>query len=193
MEYIIKNINDYKDIEIDKFKSIIKKEKYNKISKLRNYNDKLRSLVGELSLIELLNKNNIKYQDIEIIYNEFGKPLIKDLKYFYNISHSGDYVICTLSNKPIGIDIEKIKDIDLKISNQFATNKEKEYIRNNKTFFQIYTLKEAYFKMLGTNLNNILDIEFNISNNNIICSDSNINAYFINELDDYVISYIETK
>ena len=193
MEYIIKNINDYKDLNINNFKGIIKKEKFDKIFKLKNNNDKLRSLVGELILIELFNKNNIKYQEIEIIYNEYGKPLIKDSKYFYNISHSGDYVICALSNKQIGIDIEKVRDINLKISNQFATKSEKEYINNPKTFFQIYILKEAYFKMLGTNLNNILNIEFNIKDNTITCSNSNINASFINDLDDYIISYIETK
>ena len=40
--------------------------------------------------------------------------------------------------------------------------------------FEIYTLKEAYFKMKGENLNNIKNVEFIINNNEIICSDHQV-------------------
>jgi len=72
----------------------------------------------------------------------------------------------------------------------------KKYILSTNTnieerIFRIYTLKEAYFKMLGTNLNHILEVEFKIENNKVLCSDKNVKVGFINNIDGYIIAYCE--
>ena len=112
-----------------------------------------------------------------------------------HICHSFNYVITIISDKEIGIDIEKIRKTPVNVINQFATKKEKEYILSsnniNEKIFEIYTLKEAYFKMLGKNLNDILSVEFRISKDKVICSDKNVNAGFIKDIDGYIISYCE--
>ncbi len=79
---------------------------------------------------------------------------------FYNISHSNQYVICVISKQEIGIDIEKIRSVYKHVMYQFATQHELLYITKSKQniykrLFEIYTLKEAYFKCYGINLNNI--------------------------------------
>ena len=130
--------------------------------------------------------------------NDYGKPYITNSDIFYNISHSFEYIVTIISDKEIGIDIEKIRKTNLNCVNQFATPQERKYITANnqnieKKIFEIYTLKEAYFKMKGNNLNNIKNVEFNIINNNVICSDKNVSAYFINDLKDYVIAVCEKK
>ena len=183
MKYIIKNINDYKSINLDNFKT-----------QLKHRDDKLRSFLGRLSLKELDNN----YNENIIKFNKYGKPYFIDNHIFFNISHSYDYVISVTSNNLIGVDIEKIREVNINTINQFATKNEKKYILSSKEniykrLFQIYTLKEAYFKMIGTNLNEILNVEFNIRNNKIYCSDNTVKCYFINNLDDYVISYVEKK
>lgn len=183
MKYIIKNINDYKNINIDSFNS-----------KLIHKDDKLRFFLGRLSLKEL----DESFSEDQITFNEYGKPLYEDNHINFNISHSYDYVITCISKKEIGIDIEKIRAVPLNTIKQFATMSEQDYILSEKSdiykrLFQIYTLKEAYFKMMGTNLNEILNVEFRISENTITCSDSSVRAYFIKDLSDYVISYVEKK
>ena len=85
----------------------------------------------------------------------------------------------------------------------FATQKEKEYILSSendiyKRLFQIYTLKEAYFKMLGKDLSRIKEVEFTIdnnnnNNNNITCSDKKINAYSSDRIDNYIFSICKKK
>jgi 4'-phosphopantetheinyl transferase len=190
VKYIIKNITDYNKKDINDFYNNIPIIKKDKIDKLRNNDDKTRSIIGEILLHKLLG-NNIDYY-----INKYGKPYLKNNNIFFNISHSFNYVITIISENEIGIDIEKIRLTPINTINQFATEKEKEYILSTKDnieerIFKIYTLKEAYFKMLGTNLNHILEVEFKIENNKVICSDKNVKAGFINDIDGYVIAYCE--
>ncbi len=196
MEYIIKNINDFNKDDINNFYDKIPKLKKDKIDKYKNYDTKVRSIVGEILLKNLLSKSNISYNSLDYYINEYGKPYLKNINIFFNISHSFDYVITAISNNEIGIDIEKIRKTPLNIINQFATEKEKAYIlstNNNieERIFKIYTLKEAYFKMLGTNLNNILEVEFIIKNNNIYCNDEKVKMGFIDDIKGYIIAYCE--
>ena len=196
MEYIIKNITDFNKDYINSFYDRIPKFKKDKINKYKNKEVKTRSIIGELLLYELLMKNNINYNNVEYYINDYGKPYLKNINLFFNISHSFDYVISIISNNEIGIDIEKIRKTPLNIINQFATEKEKEYILSTSTnieerIFKIYTLKEAYFKMLGTNLNHILEVEFIIDNDKVYCSDNTVKMGFINDINGYIIAYCE--
>lgn len=196
MEYVIKNINDINKNDINNFYNKIHKLKKDKIDKYKNYDTKVRSIVGEILLKNLLSKSNISYNSLDYYINENGKPYLKNYNIFFNISHSFDYVITTISDKEIGIDIEKIRKTPLNIINQFATEKEKEYIlssNNNieERIFKIYTLKEAYFKMLGTNLNHILEVEFTIKNDKIYCNDEKVKVGFIDDIKGYIIAYCE--
>lgn len=196
MEYVIKNINDFNKNDINNFYNKIPKLKKDKIDKYKNYDTKVRSIVGEILLKNLLSKSNISYKSLDYYINENGKPYLKNYNIFFNISHSFDYVITTISDKEIGIDIEKIRKTPLNIINQFATEKEKEYIlssNNNieERIFKIYTLKEAYFKMLGTNLNHILEVEFTIKNDKIYCNDEKVKVGFIDDIKGYIIAYCE--
>lgn len=85
-------------------------------------------------------------------YDEKNKPLADNC--FVSISHSGNMVAVCTSDKPIGIDIEKIdKTRDLsKIANRFYKGTELEIFKENPTpdtFFDIWTKKEAYSKIGG--------------------------------------------
>lgn len=198
MDYIIKSINDFDINDIKQFYNKIPKIKKDKIDKYKINDAKSRSIVGEMLLEELLSKKGISYNSIDYFINDDGKPYLKNSDLFFNISHSDQYVITSISEKEIGIDIEKVRKVPLNTINHFATENERKYILSSnidieKRLFQIYTLKEAYFKMKGENLSRIFEVEFFIKNNNIYCSDNNIIANFINDIDGYIISYCEKK
>jgi len=191
MKLLIENIKKYNKINYIFFLFQIKKEKKIKIKKLLKKEDKQRSILGEKLLIEGLKYYNINYKKNNITTNEYGKPYINGI--YYNISHKNDYVICALDKNEIGIDIEKIRKININNINQYTTENEKKYILENNNYiyeraFEIYTLKEAYFKMKGTNLNNIKNIEFTIKNNKIKCSDKTVNLKLIKYIENYVIA-----
>lgn len=166
MAYKIRHIDYYNADYVNQFYNKIYTIKKNKIPKYRRNTKAISSIVGEIILSELLKENyDINYTNLSFGVNPNGKPFIKNKKIYFNISH-------------------------------FATDKEQLYIlsSNNdieKRLFQIYTLKEAYFKMKGNNLNKIKDIEFTFKDNDIICSDKNVSAYFIDDIDGYVIAVCE--
>ena len=93
-------------------------------------------------------------------YNEKKKPLADNC--FVSISHSGDMVAVCRSENPIGIDIEKIdgsRNLE-KIANRFYHGKELELFNENptaETFFEIWTLKEAYSKISGEGVGEVFE------------------------------------
>ncbi len=47
----------------------------------------------------------------EFDYTEQGKPYILDYtNMHFNVSYSEEYVVCAVSDKPVGIDIQKISE-----------------------------------------------------------------------------------
>lgn len=128
----------------------------------------------------------------EIIFGtaEKGKPFAVNAEIRFNVSHSGKMVVCAISDKEIGIDIEKIRTVNHRAAERFATESEIDYINSEADgFFKIWTLKEAYFKCIGTGLGaDIKSVSFNISENEIICSEQGFNCFFKEIADGYICS-----
>lgn len=85
---------------------------------------------------------------VEYSLNEHGKP-VSD-KCFFNISHSHGVVVLVKDTLPVGIDIEKIRDVKPNLVDYISSFEEKKYIKSNKNFFEIWTNKEALTKAIGT-------------------------------------------
>lgn len=86
---------------------------------------------------------------------EFGKPYIEnDDSFYFNVSHTDCAVAVAVSDREVGVDIEKIKQADLNVSNRFFSDAEKKFVnlipdQSNNRFFEIWTKKEAYVKCSG--------------------------------------------
>lgn len=92
-------------------------------------------------------------------YEENGKPVADNC--FVSISHSGNMVAVCTSEKPIGLDIELIdekRNLE-KLSKRVFCGKELEIFNNSPTveqFYEIWTKKEAYSKIDGQGVNEIM-------------------------------------
>lgn len=95
-----------------------------------------------------------KSTDLIFDKTETGKPFFKDVNdLYFNISHSFLSYAVAISDSPIGIDIEVIREVNLKIAERMFTENEKEYVGNDTVrFFEIWTKKEAYSKFTGKGL-----------------------------------------
>lgn len=123
--------------------------------------------------------------------SEKGKPYAVNCPMKFSISHCGGLVICAVSEKEIGVDIEKIRDIRLKAAEKFASKNELGYIGNSlERFFEIWTLKEAFFKCKGTGLGaDIKNASFVIDGSgNITCSESGYKTFFDKTFDGHICS-----
>ena len=103
-------------------------------------------------------------QDITLHRGKYGKPLLTTpAQYYINTSHTSEYSVCIVSDYNVGVDIEKIAPIDLSILEQYFAAEEAYYIRQGcreqqlLRFYEIWTLKECYLKLIGTGLYKALD------------------------------------
>ena len=76
----------------------------------------------------------------------------------FNISHSGEYVACAVSNKPVGIDIQRIEQYNPSVAEKVCNAQELLQISDsgNKSaeFIKLWTQKEAVLKMHGVGIAN---------------------------------------
>ncbi len=88
-----------------------------------------------------------------VTYGENGKPGMDGI--CFNLSHSEDWVICAVSKKEVGCDIEKISELKSKVAERFFSSAENEYLNTFEgdakvaEFFRLWTMKESYLKMTG--------------------------------------------
>ncbi|MFV0504316.1 MAG: 4'-phosphopantetheinyl transferase family protein [Lachnospirales bacterium] len=151
------------------------KYKKEKITSLELLINALNMYVDENNLSKVFCKEDIQK-------GNNNKPYIKDSNIKYNISHSDNVWICAIDIVDIGIDIEKIREKNyLKISKRYFTLDETKYIeeKGNRSFLKIWTIKEAYTKLLGENIfNKVSDINV-VKEGNIV---KMINGIFVKEV-----------
>jgi len=74
-----------------------------------------------------------------------GKPYLDGVPFCFNLSHSGDYVVCALSDTAVGVDIEKIVPISLKVMRRFLSPNAFSPVEQ----MRLWTRYESYGKMVG--------------------------------------------
>ena len=106
---------------------------------------------GFLSIRHLLKE--VGYTDTDLIYDEFGKPHLKNGK-FISITHSFTFTAIIVSDKfHVGIDIEKQREKILKIAHKFTPFEEYKTIANVDALISKLTIvwgaKESLYKIYG--------------------------------------------
>lgn len=81
---------------------------------------------------------------------EHGKPYVEGELYF-NLSHSGEYVVMAVGDRPLGIDVEKKKYLSPTVAKAFLNPRELEYVtaRPELPLTSLWCRKEAFLKCLG--------------------------------------------
>ncbi len=206
MKISILRISDFNLVNVDKLIKHISLEKQTRVSKFLKRQDKIRGILGELLIRKMLvDEFNINNDYIIFSHNKYGKPYLPNRKdIYFNISHSGEYVVGAVDIKPIGIDIEEVKDIDfLEIVKSFFSKAENEYIlesnkgyyieKQKERFYEIWTLKESFVKCIGKGLNmdfNNFTINIHNENNIILSNYDNSESFSFKEIniDGYKLS-----
>ena len=92
-------------------------------------------------------------------YGEHGKPsIVGHPEICFNISHCREAVLCALSDKPIGVDIESIREYKDTLVHYTMNDSEIEEILHSpnpaETFIRFWTMKEAVLKLSGEGIRN---------------------------------------
>lgn len=119
----------------------------------------------EFTLTELL---TAPIQEYDYRKAADGKPFLADVPGFYfNLSHSGDYVLCAWGSHEIGADLQKMKQaVADALAKRVLTRTEYADYSNlpeeerTKEFYRVWTIKESCCKLTGKGLaQNFRDME----------------------------------
>ena len=120
-----------------------------KALRFKHDKDQLRSLLSSYF------KNQLSKEEIK--HNEMGKPYFENGPYF-NISHSGKYVVMAVSNKEIGVDIEENVPKDWSMLIKIFNEVEAKMIKEHQDFYYLWCAKESLIKCRGSSINKIRDV-----------------------------------
>lgn len=135
-------------------------ERIMKLYIYENYKDLFPGLTGRELTDRLIAEALEEYgaADTTIHRTDKGKPYT-DGDVFFSVSHSGEHLVCLVSEKPVGVDIQSERRADVtKISRRYFTQEECRYVdeTGSEGFFLLWTRKEAYCKYTGRGLEEII-------------------------------------
>lgn len=137
-----------------------------KNSKFRRWKDKHAHLLGKMLLLKAVRDHGMSNFDFEdISYNEYLRPqLSADID--FNISHCDGLAVCAIGgNLRLGIDVERLTDIDLSHYVNVMTDEQWNEINSNvdpiDCFLRYWVMKESVIKADGKGLSiPLTDISF---------------------------------
>lgn len=145
----VKDLPDPKDYP--KCMETISKDRKEKILRSRTSLGRKEQLGASLLLEQVLKRFGYAIENMERSKN--GKPEIDGI--FFNLSHSDGRIVCAVSDKEIGCDIEKIGSYRESVARKICTDLEWNYLEQfseeekNHAFYRLWTMKESYVKMTG--------------------------------------------
>lgn len=110
----------------------------------------------ELAAGFLLGKYLDVRSDAQMVRLRHGKPMLKSVKNYFNLSHSGDYAVLASADIDIGVDIEQIKDVHWPTVRKVFTLGQREQLeqaveaKRPELFTKCWTECEAVLKLRGT-------------------------------------------
>lgn len=161
--------------------SVFEQQYFNSI---QNKDAQKRTLFGRIILKYISARLGIARPDFVSI-TSWGKPVFTSPNGFdFNISHSGDLVVCCLAKDAfVGIDLELNRPIKIEIYRNCFDSQEWQFITESKnpglTFLKLWARKEAVIKADGRGI--AIDLSsFNCLNNK---ADMGSSTYFIQDID----------
>lgn len=140
MKWQKRSIHTFSETEYDRCLSIMEPARREKVLGMNPERRKATVLGEWMAKTLLAEKSGLPVEQIAILRDEKGKPFAEVPSYF-SITHSGEWVAVAVSERPVGIDMEKIRPVDPRLGERIGAKPER--------FFEEWTAKEAHFKIYG--------------------------------------------
>ena len=147
--------------EYEKAVSLLPNHMQTKIAKYRRWQDAHAYLYGRLLLKHGMRLLGFNHPLEQMKMTKYGKPYFPESTFSFNISHSEEYIVCVISSdekEHLGIDIEKIKPLELKVFDSIWSPQEKKELDGVNKFYTYWTRKEAIVKADGRGMHIPFDL-----------------------------------
>ena len=158
---------------------------FDEIKSRKNQDSMRESLCALLVLAELIESANLPSKDLIFARQESGKPYFLNSKTEFSISHSHGYAAAIISSESlVGIDLEAAmipREKAEKLAKRFFSDDElDEFATIPESFLNIWTKKEAFAKMQGIPLSDLIAAEKKsplATKNNVFFSHFNVDGH----------------
>ena len=154
----IADISVLKDSSVfEKLLKTVPGYRQNKAMSFKFPKGKMQSLGVGLLLRKACEEAGLNGADERIAYGENEKPFLAEFPgAHFNLSHSGERVMCVISPFEVGCDVEIIKGDRGRLAERFFLPEESAWIKHfeslemqTEAFYRLWTLKECYMKVTG--------------------------------------------
>lgn len=153
------NVKIFEDKDLfERGVALLSKERQERMNKLKNGMPARLSLGAGLLLRMAMERNGLADQKENIKYGKYGKPYLEGIDFHFSLSHSGEYAVCAYSDRPIGADLQRIKDKIPDHTNKILSEAEKGYLESRMghertiDFYRLWSRKESLLKWDGRGL-----------------------------------------
>ncbi|MFR8080605.1 MAG: 4'-phosphopantetheinyl transferase family protein [Odoribacter splanchnicus] len=157
-------ISDFQHLSEDELFPLVGEDTVRKVTGYKNPGVRRTKLLGEGMIRRLLFRLwGLHKEDYLIRIGEHGKPLVESrFTVWYNLSHSGDYIVAAFSHLEVGIDIEQKRKARMEVARRFFHPAEIQCLQNlagdaqDELFFRYWSVKESFLKYTGSGLSSPL-------------------------------------
>lgn len=128
-----------------------------KVNQSKTSQGKLQRLAAGVLLNKALENRNLCERDMEYRVDSCGKPFFANRPdLHFSLSHSGDWVICALSDGRVGADVQVISEYHPRVAARYFSKEDSEYLtqltgeEQDREFTRLWVQKEARVKYFGT-------------------------------------------
>lgn len=169
MKWDLYDIRGLSAAEYDRYHALMAPEKRRRVDRFRFPDDKKRTIAAELLARRAVAEwCGVDEEGIVFDLGPHLKPFARGLPVEFSVSHSCDLAVCAVDGRPVGIDVEKIRPIDLRVAKRVCTAAELKYLFGRppepadfayaedpallERFYTLWTRKEAFGKCGGQGL-----------------------------------------
>lgn len=156
-------VSDFETYPDDYFFPQVSRETLDTVVLYKKEKIRRTKLLGEAMSRNLL-ASVLGVRDCRIVKGEHGKPYVEGGKgaAFFNLSHSGDYIVCAVSTCEVGVDIEQMGRMRMEVARRFFHPGEVAILeklsdqKGREMFFGYWSAKESFLKYTGSGLSSPL-------------------------------------
>lgn len=154
-------ISDFDRFEDSFFLPDVSRETWESAMSFKSAIVRRTKLLGESMVRKLIGRNwGLDAGAFGISRGSHGKPYVVNvgMPVYFNLSHSGNYIVCALSEREIGVDIEKRNRIRTEVARRFFHPQEVQQLERldgelqADLFFRYWSVKESFLKYTGEGL-----------------------------------------
>jgi 4'-phosphopantetheinyl transferase len=144
-------------IGLDRLLALLDTRTHARIERLGRLEDRSLRAAAHVLLRSILAQSlNVAPGRIRIATTPYGKPYVPNVRDFhFNLAHAGDWAVCATDTRPIGVDVEAVRPLELEAAEHMLSREEyRDLLRQQRPkrlrqFYELWTLKESYVKALG--------------------------------------------